>query len=182
MFERILKVVLVLMLVVLYTQRVFFPTLDEVREDRKQLARLDTTVKTYRGGDMMVERKRLQIEQEMVRDGHSKLRSFLPKFDQARERLLAKFEPLRQGIPGFWDVKPASTFTNEAELVRWPVRIQFEGAFQKALQALAAIEASGQLVRIGNVDLTRSKNDQVKLLLDCELLFAAPDAVAGVQK
>ena len=182
MLERILKVVLVLMLVVLYTQRIFFPALEEVREERRQLARLEMTVQTYRGGDMMVERKRLQIEQEMVRAGHAQLRNFLPKFDQARERLLAKFEPLRQGIPGFWEVKPAPTFVNDLDLVRWPVRVQFEGAFQKALQALASIEASGQLVRVGNVELVRSKNDQVKMQLDGDLLFAAPEAVVGGQK
>lgn len=179
MLERLLKAVFGVMLVVLYTQRIFFPMLDEVREDRRQLARLEGTVQTYRSGDLAVERKRLQIEQEMVRAGHTQLRNFLPRFDQARERILSKFEPLRQGVKGIWEVKPASTFTTEPDLVRWPVKISFEGDFHAALQVLAMIEADGQLVRLGGVELSGGKQGRVRLQLDCDLLFAPAEAVAG---
>ncbi|HNV71785.1 MAG TPA: hypothetical protein PKO06_18920 [Candidatus Ozemobacteraceae bacterium] len=177
MLEKTLKVVLGLMLMVLYLQRVVMPGIDDLRRERQQLAALQASVSRFRGGEQR-ERARMGMQQAMMRDHMTQLGRLIPGFDETRTSLQAKFEAIKTAVPGIWSVKPAPSFTDDAAVVRWPFKVVFDGELPAALKAISLIENSGQLARISNLQFSAQPRGRVRVEADLELLYQRQAAVS----
>ncbi len=178
MLERSLKIILGLMLMVLYLQRAVMPGIDELHRERRQLSMLQSTVGRFRG-NAELERKRLGMQQAMIRDHLARLATLIPGFDETRTNLQAKFEAIKAAVPGIWNVKPASSFSDDRTVVRWPFKVVYEGELQAALKAISLIENSGQLARISSLQISSQPHGRVRVDADLELLYQRQSAMSG---
>ncbi len=170
--ENILKAIVGVMLVVLYTQRILFPGVADLRDKKVVLARLEQSLARLKAGENENELKKLKMQSQQITDGLRKVSSFLPPFDPENGKIEDKFENLKQQFPGKWKIERGGNFVEDGNIVRWPFKLRFEGGFDESLKALAFLESEGQIAKITSMQMEKKSGSELVLNVDLELLFS----------
>lgn len=165
--EKPLKILVTLGLIFLYFQKLILPAMTAFNADRQILANMKMAARQEGSSQEKLE----EAAQRLIADGIEAIGHLLPPMEKNRDRLWSKVEQIQARFPGTWDFRPASSFTTDGRIVRWPFQLEFEGRFATALSALAFLECSGQITRLRTLSLTAKNSGEVALILGMERLF-----------
>lgn len=171
MLERILKTLLIIMLMVFYTQKIVIPAVNDAVTARAELSRVKTALKEMASGEQSRISNILKTEKQMLTSHLNELERILPEFNSSRISAMTEIEGLREKFSGSWQIKPGSQPIAEENLVRWPVQIIYNGAFTTICQIVREIEFKKPLKRIVNLEVKKDKDANTVLNADIELLF-----------
>lgn len=171
MFERTLKTILAIMLIVLFMQKIAQPSINEAIEARSRLANMRASMQHITTADPVKTRNFLKTEQQMIETWFTELDKVLPDYQTTRVNAVRNLESLREKHSGIWQIIPSTQPVTEESLVRWPVKITYESDFASILQVIRSIETDISMNRILSVDIDPGKNAEAEITINLELLF-----------
>lgn len=171
MLERILKTLLIIMLMVLYTQKIVMPAVNDAAMARAELNRVKASLSEMASGEQSRIANILKTERLMIASHLTELERIIPEFNSSRISAMTEIEALREKFPGSWQIKPGSQPLVEENLVRWPVKLNYSGPFTAINQIIREIEFKRPLKRIVKLEIGKDKESQTTLQADIELLF-----------
>lgn len=171
MFERVLKTLLAVMLMVFFMHHVVSPFVEKTRNDRARLGEVKGALEHMAENRQNQSRKMLEMEKQMIDAYFSQLNQLIPEFDASRVTAIASIEKLRDEFAGDWEIVPGTQVIGDGFMVRWPVKISYKGSYAAAMSVLSRLEHSMSLNRIQTVDMKAGVSEEVELAVNLEILF-----------
>ncbi len=172
MFERTLKTLLGIMLMVFFTQRVLMPVIAESRQASAKLAEVKSSLQQMASSEQNRIRNIQQTERQMMDAMFAELSRLLPDFNQNRSAAVSRLEMLRDRFAGTWQIQPGTQPIHEGNMVRWPVKLSFASDFNSAMRLLKHLETGESLNRIATLDISPSRSGGVEMVINMEMLFS----------
>lgn len=172
MLQKTLKALLIIMLMILFAQRVIQPAMNEAKLSRNQLASVRSSLQHIATNDAGKIHALLQTENQMISAYLQQINSVLPDYQTTRVGAIGNLESLREKFHGKWQIQPSTQPIVDEKIVKWPVRLVFESDFHSALKLLESIEIETSLNRIISVDFNSGKTTETELIVNLELLFS----------
>lgn len=171
MFEKTLKTILAIMLIVLFMQKIAQPSINDAIDAKNRLANMRAAMQHISSSDPVRTRNFMKTEQQMIQTWFTEIDKVLPDYQATRVNAISNLESLREKHSGIWQIAPNTQPLIEESLVRWPVRITYESDFASVLQVIQSIENDVSMSRILSVDMAAGKTAQAEIIINLELLF-----------
>lgn len=169
--ERILKALLIIMLMVLFMQKVVQPTIEEAKATKTSLANVRAALQHMASSDSARTADFLRTEKKMIAAYLQEMDKILPDYQTTRVGAIGNLEMLREKFYGKWEIQPSPQPIIDESMVRWPVKLVFASDFQSALRVLNSIDKELAMNRILTIDFNTGKTTEVELTVNLELLF-----------
>lgn len=171
MFEKTLKTILAIMLIVLFMQKIAQPSINDALDAKNRLANMRASMQHITTTDPIKTRNFMKTEQQMIQTWFAEIDKVLPDYQATRVNAISNLEALREKHIGIWQIAPNTQPLIEESLVRWPVRITYESDFASVLRVIQSIENDVSMSRILSVDMAAGKTAQAEITINLELLF-----------
>ncbi len=171
MLERVLKTLLAIMLIVFFVQKVVHPAFMEADAAKKKLAEVSSALRYMASPEQKNVRNILLTEEKMIFSQTKQMNSLLPDFQTARVEAVTRLEILREKFNGTWKIQPSTVPLTEEKVVRWPVKLSYDGDFASVVKILNSLENDGSLNRFVSLDLASTKTGSIEMTANLEMLF-----------
>ncbi len=159
------------MLMVFFLRYVSLPAVNEALQARNQLANVRSSLQNMAAADTRQVRHILNTEKQMIDTYLQEINRLLPDYQSSRISAIANLESLREKYAGNWQFQPSTQPNVSENIIKWPVRINYEGSFIMAVKAMEAIENEIAMNRIISADINNGRNAEIELTVHLELLF-----------